>query len=260
MKNAKKVLVVVLAVVLAAASLAGCSKKTNTTTTKAASKTYVIYSDNSFAPFEYLDESTNKYTGLDMDLLAAIAADQGFKYEMHNEGFDAAMGAVQSGQADAMIAGMTITDKRKETYDFSDGYFDDGQIMVVKSDSSITSLDGLKGKTVAAKTSTMGSEYAESIKDKYNFKITYYEGSPEMYQAVTTGTAAACFEDKSVVLWAIKSEKLTLKTIGDTISPGQYGFAVKKGQNAELISMFNKGLANIKANGKYKEILAKYGN
>lgn len=63
----------------------------------------------------------------------------------------------------------------------------------------------------------------------------------------------------SVVQYAILNEKLELKTVGDVINPSQYGFAVKKGTNAELIEMFNKGLANIKANGKYDEILAKYG-
>lgn len=107
------------------------------------SKKYVIYSDNAFAPFEFLDTATNEYVGIDMDVLAAIAKDQGFEYEMHNEGFDASMGAVQSGQADGMIAGMTITDQRKETFDFSEGYFEDGQIMVVSANSEVTSIADL---------------------------------------------------------------------------------------------------------------------
>ena len=107
------------------------------------SKEYVIYSDNAFAPFEFLDTATNKYTGVDMDILAAVAKDQGFKYVVKNEGFDASMGAVQSGQADGMIAGMTITEEREKTFDFSDGYFEDGQIMVVAADSDITSVEDL---------------------------------------------------------------------------------------------------------------------
>ena len=253
MRKLTKVLAVVLAVVLVVSAFAGCSKKAEE------EKVYIIYSDNSFAPFEYLDESSNSYIGIDMDILAAIAEDQGFKYEMHNEGFDASMGAVQSGQADAMIAGMTITDERKETYDFADGYYDDGQILVVKGDSDIASEADLAGKKVAIKISTMGAQYAESIKDKIGFTTDSYEGSPEMYQAVATGTDAACFEDRSVVQYAIVNENLNLKTVGEVINPSQYGFAVKKGTNPELIEMFNKGLANIKANGKYDEILAKYG-
>ena len=228
-------------------------------TTVAPEKTYVIYSDNAFAPFEFYDSGTSAYTGVDMELLAAIAADQGFKYEMHNDGFDAAMSAVQAGQADAMIAGMTIRDDRKETFDFSEGYFEDGSILVVAEKSTVKSLEDLKGKLVAAKKGTTSTTYAESIKDQYGFTITYFEDSPTMYQAVITGTAVACFEDFSVIGWAIKNDGVALKTLGEVVNPGYYGFAVKKGTNAELLAKFNAGLANIKASGKYDEILAKYG-
>ena len=107
------------------------------------------------------------------------------------------MGAVQGGQADGMIAGMTITEKRKETYDFSDGYFEDGQILVVPVDSDISSLENLRGKVVAVKTSTQGAEYAESISEEYGFTLQYYEDSPTMYTAVINGTNDACFEDRS---------------------------------------------------------------
>ena len=222
-------------------------------------KTYVIYSDNSFAPFEYFDPDTNAYVGVDMDLMAAIAANQGFAYEIKNEGFDAAMGAVQSGQADGMIAGMTITDARKETYDFSEGYFEDGQVMVVAAGSDVTDPSQLKGTVVAVKTSTQGAAYAEEVAAQFDFTIQYYEDSPTMYTAVINKTNSACFEDRTVVEWAIKNENLELTTVGDVINPKYYGFAVKKGANAELVEMFNAGLASIKESGEYAEILEKYG-
>ncbi len=243
----------IIAAVMALAmvfSLAGCNSS---------KADYVIYSDVAFAPFEFIDEESGEYIGVDMDIIAAIAEDQGFTYEMKNEGFKAAMGAVQSGQADAMIAGMTINDERKETFDFSDGYFSDGSIFVVAKDSKIDSYDDLKGKVVAAKTGTVSTDYAESLKDEYDFTIQYFEDSPTMYQAVITGTAVACFEDFSVIGWAIKSDGVALKTVGDVVNPNQYGFAVKKGENTELIEKFNAGLKNIKENGKYDEILAAYG-
>lgn len=248
----KKFLAIVCALALVV-SFAACSQKAKENTV------YKISSDNSFAPFEYLDQETNTYIGVDMDLLAAIAKDQGFEYEVKNEGFDAAMGSVQSGQADAMIAGMTIRPDRAETFDFSDGYFEDGQILVVKSDSNIEKIEDLAGKTVAAKTSTISAELTEEYSESIGFKVVYYEDSPTMYAAVESGTNDACFEDRSVIGWAIKESKLGLKTVGDVIKPGFYGFATKKGSNPELIDMFNKGLANIKASGEYDKILAKYG-
>lgn len=250
MKKTARMLLLIMAAALLIAGFAGCNKK---------KESYVIYSDNAFAPFEYFDTAANKYVGVDMDILEAIAKDQKFTYEIKNEGFDAAMGAVQGGQADGMIAGMTITEKRMETYDFSDGYFEDGQILVVSSNSDIASLEDLSGKVVAVKTSTQGAEYAQSISEEYGFTLQYYEDSPTMYTAVINGTNDACFEDRSVAGWAIKNEALALKTVGDVINPGFYGFAVKKGTNAELLAKFNAGLASIKANGTYDSILAKYG-
>ena len=259
----KKVLALILAVAMLAsmAVLTGCGEKTEKTDDKGASndtgKTYIIYSDNAFAPFEYLDTETNEYVGVDMEIMAAVAEDQGFKYEMHNEGFDPAMGAVQAGQADGMIAGMSIKEERKETFDFSDPYFEDGQVFVGKKG---TSMEDLKGKTVAAKTSTVGGEYAESVKDEYGFTINYYEGSDNMYQAVLAGTDVACVEDFSVIGYAIETGKVGLAMITD--EPANvlgYGFAVKKGENAELLKMFNEGLKHIKENGKLEQILSKYG-
>lgn len=256
----KKLLALLMAVTMIVLCFAACGGSGNDTNTDTDGKKYLIYSDNSFAPFEFLDTETNAYTGVDVDLLAAIAEDQGFTYEIKFEGFDAAMGAVQSGQADAMIAGMTIRADREEIFDFSEGYFEDGSILVVAaSNDSIKSEEDLKGKKVACKIGTTSTDYAKSIQEKYGFEIITFEGSPEMYNAVASGNADACFEDYSVVGWAIKNESVALKTIGEIVNPGSYGFAVKKGTNAELIELFDKGLANLKANGKYEEILNKYG-
>lgn len=240
-----------------AGCFAGCGKQ-GETSSDTAEKVYTIVSDNAFAPFESYDKDAAEYVGIDMDIMAAIAEDQGFKYNMMNVGFDPALAKVQAGQADAVIAGMTINDKRKEIFDFSEGYFEDGQVMVVAKNSEVKSIDDLKGKVVATKNGTMGAEYAEANKEKVGYTTKAFEGSNEQYQAIINGNCVACFEDYTVIGDAIKNG-VELKTVGDKINPSEYGFAVKKGQNAELIEMFNKGLANIKANGKYDEILDKYG-
>ncbi len=249
----KKIVCLLLAVVMCF-GVAACGTKQETNE----EKVYTIVSDNSFSPFESYDDKSGEYVGIDMDIMAAIAEDQGIKYNMMNVGFDPALAKVQAGQADGVIAGMTITDERKLKFDFSEGYFEDGQIMVVAENSTISGIEDLKGKTVASKNGTMGAQYAKDNKEKYGYTLKAFEGSNEQYQAIINGNCDACFEDYTVIGDAIKNG-VKLKTVGEKINPSQYGFAVKKGQNAELLEKFNKGLANIKANGIYDKILEKYG-
>ena len=225
----------------------------------APAKKWIIASDTVFKPFEYTDASGN-FVGIDVDILAAVAADQGFDYELKSLGWDAAIAACQASQADGMIAGASITEERKASgWIFSDGYYNATQSMTVAADSDITGFDGLKGKDVAVKTGTQGAAYAESLKDQYGFNIVYFEDSPTMYQAVLGGQCVACFEDTPIMQASIKDNGMALKCLEDTANAGgEYGFAIFNADNQELVDMFNAGLANIKANGKYDEILAKY--
>lgn len=219
-------------------------------------KTYIINTDTTFAPFEF-ENDKGELVGIDMDILKAVAEDQGFKYEVVPVGFSAATTALEAGECDGVIAGMSITDARKEKYDFSDPYFDSGVGMAVLAESDIDSYDKLNGQSVAAKIGTEGCTFAESIADKYGFTVTQYEDSATMYQAVLAGEAVACFEDYPVVGYEI-TRGLGLKLPTPMEAGNSYGFATMKGENPELVEMFNKGLANIKANGKYQEILDTY--
>ena len=230
-----------------------------TSGTAASGKKWVIATDTVFKPFEYTDASGN-FVGIDVDIVAAIAEDQGFEYELKSLGWDGAIAACQSGQADGMIAGASITDERKESgWIFSDGYYNATQTMTVAENSDITGFADLEGKTVAVKTATQGAAYAESLKDEYGFQITYFEDSPTMYQAVLGGQCAGCFEDTPIMQASIKDGGLALKVLEDTANEGApYGFAIFNADNQELIDMFNAGLANIQANGTYDEIIAKY--
>lgn len=227
--------------------------------TTSGDKTWVIATDTVFKPFEYTDESGN-FVGIDVDIVAAIAEDQGFQYELKSLGWDAAIAACQAGQADGMIAGASITDERKESgWLFSDGYYTATQCMAVAENSDIAGFEGLKDQQVAVKTGTQGASYAESLKDQYGFNINYFEDSPTMYQAVAGGQAVACFEDTPIMAASIKDGGLGLKIVEGSENDGaDYGFAVFDSSKQELLDMFNAGLANIKTNGKYDEIIAKY--
>lgn len=222
-------------------------------------KVWVIATDTVFKPFEYTDAS-GSFVGIDVDLLAAIAEDQGFQYELKSLGWDAAIAACQAGQADGMIAGASITEERKSSgWTFSDGYYTATQSMTVAADSDIAGFEDLSGKDVAVKIGTQGAAYAESLKDEYGFNIVSFEDSPTMYQAVLGGQCAACFEDTPIMQASIKDGGLALKVLENTANEGgDYGFAIFNTDNQELLDLFNAGLADIKTNGTYDEILAKY--
>lgn len=277
MKSIKKLLALTLALAMTA-SFAACGAKNETpdASSEAASeatsseavaeetseaadsdKTYIIATDTTFAPFEFEDESGNKI-GIDMDLLAAIAEDQGFKYEVQSLGFSAAVTALEAKQCDAVIAGMSITDERKQKFDFSEPYFDSGVVMGVAADNeTVKSYEDLKDQNVAIKVGTEGAAFAESIKDQYGFTTTTFDDSANMYEDVKVGNSAACFEDYPVLGYGV-AQGNGLKIVTEKEQGSSYGFAVAKGENAELIEMFNAGLKNLKDSGKYQEILDTY--
>lgn len=217
---------------------------------------YVIASDSSFAPFVF-QNSSNQYTGIDMDLIKAIAEDQGFEIEITNPGFDAAINAVQSGQADGMIAGMSVTDARKETFDFSDSYYTANTILGVKESSTISSYEDLKGKTVGVKNGTASQTFLTENQSQYGYKIKTFADGSSMYDSLNTGSIDAVMDDEPVLKYSI-SQGQKLKTPIEGTPIGETAFAVKKGSNPELIEMFNNGLANLKASGEFQKILDKY--
>lgn len=220
-------------------------------------KKYIIGTDVTFAPFEFQDKKGD-FVGIDMDLLKAIGKDQGFEVEIKPLGFNAAVQALETDQVDGVIAGMSITDERKQKFDFSDPYFESGVVMAVAdTNDTIKGYDDLKGKTVAVKTGTQGAEFAQSIKDKYGFKVTTFDDSSNMYEDVKAGNSDAAFEDYPVMAYAI-TQNVPLKLVTDKEKGGQYGFAVNKSKNQELLKMFNDGLTNLKNNGEYKKIQNRY--
>lgn len=266
----KKFLAMLLCVtMLSLVALCGCGSKEEAKTDETAAGaetvaaagdvTYIIATDTVFKPFEYTNES-GEFVGIDVDILAAIAEDQGFKYELQSLGWDAAIAACQAGQANGMIAGASITEERKASgWIFSDGYYDATQCMAVKGDSEIAGFADLKGQTVAVKNATQGQAYAESLKEEYGFDITIFEDSPTMYQAVMGGQVVACFEDTPIMASSIVDSGLDMKVVDGSESEGApYGFATFSADEQALLDMFNAGLANIKANGTYDEIISKY--
>ncbi|MCW4464059.1 amino acid ABC transporter substrate-binding protein/permease [Glutamicibacter sp. MNS18] len=219
-------------------------------------KTFVIGTDTTFAPFEF--RQGGELVGIDMDLLRAIADKQGFNVEIRSLGFNAALQALSSNQVDGVIAGMSITDERKEVYDFSEPYFESGvQMAIDRNNDDIQGYEDLEGKTVVAKTGSEGESYAKSIADEYGFRVTSLDQSATMYESVKAGTAVAVVDDYPVLAYGI-AQGNGLKTVTEKVPGGSYGFAVNKGQNTALLAAFNDGLAELQASGEYQQIVDEY--
>lgn len=222
----------------------------------AASSHYTITTDMTFPPFEFQTQGGD-YRGIDMDMLKEIAKREDFTYTLKPMSFNAGVQAVQAGQVDGILAGMSITDERKQTFDFGTPYYKSGIVMAVANKSKVDSLDDLKGKTVAAKTGSSGAMYAQRMAKKYDFKITYFNDSNTMYNDVIIGNTVAAFEDQPVMAYAIQ-QGTKMKIVTDPADGNWYGFGVKKGDNAELLKKFNEGYAKIVKDGTYDKIVNRY--
>ncbi len=250
----KKLVKTVLAGSLAV-GLAACGSSTSDN----GDTVYKIGCDAKYAPFSM--EVDGEYVGIDVEILDAVAEAEGFEYTLTPMDFSGIIPGLSTGQLDGAIAGISVTEERKETVDFSDGYYDSALALVVKNDNSaIMSLEDLEGTSAAVKKGTRGATFAEEFGETYGFSITYYDDSPSMFLAVQNGNNDFLLEDYPVISYQINEGiqtglKVAVETVGDGVP---YAFAVKKGENQDLLNMFNDGLATIKENGTYDEILAKY--
>ncbi|MCC3151353.1 transporter substrate-binding domain-containing protein, partial [Bifidobacterium bifidum] len=155
-------------------------------------KTYTIGTVDTFEPFEIQDKNgtyNGKNPGIEIEMLREIAKHEGFKYNLKIMSFNATLTALEAGQIDASMGGMSVTDERKAKIDFSKSYYTDGVVMAVPENSKITKLSQLKGKTVDVKSGTSSAIYANSVKDKYGFKVKYFNTSNTMWNDVMNGNA-----------------------------------------------------------------------
>lgn len=220
-------------------------------------KTYIVGIDTTYPPFEF--EVDGEYTGIDIDLITAIAENQGIDIKFDAMDFGGIIPAMQADQLDIAIAGMSITDERKKVVDFSDPYFDAGLTLVVAAETTdIESIEDLKGKTIAAKNGTTGAKFAQEHEAEYGYKLVLFDDSPAMFQEVSNGNAVALIEDYPVISYAISQNDLDLQIIGERLNGDQYGIAVLKGKNSDVLQKINDGLKDLRDSGEYDKILSKY--
>ena len=172
---------------------------------------------------------------------------------MEDIAFDSVILEVTSGKADVGIAGISATDERKQSVDFSDTYTTSKQLIIVKDDSTIASGADLEGKTLGVQTGTTGDILVSDIKDA---TVERYAKGMDAVQALSQGKIDAVVIDSEVAKKFVE-ETSGLKTLDEAYAEEEYAIAIKKG-NTALIDAVNKALSELKADGTVDSIIAKY--
>ncbi|WP_372774443.1 glutamine ABC transporter substrate-binding protein GlnH [Pantoea sp. WEP] len=211
--------------------------------------------DTAFVPFEF--KQGDKYVGFDIDLWDAIAKKMHVSYELHPMDFGGLIPGLQSRNLDVAMAGITITDARKQVVDFSNGYYDADLLMAVKSDdNSIKKFSDLTGKKVGLK---QGTAAASFMKSKYKANYVEFPNIDNAYLDLQAGNLDAVVHDSPNVLYYVKTAgdgKVKASGENDTILPQQYGFAMQK--NSSLTPKINAALQALRADGTYSKIYVKW--
>ena len=265
MKKMKNLLIAALAAgMIFSLSACGGTSPDNGSSAEAVSvkgETFKAALEPTFPPFDTTDDS-GKLTGLDVDLVNAIAEDQGFTVKWENLQFDGLIPALQAGNIDIIASGMSINEKRAQQVDFTDPYYDSGLVVAVAADNNtIKGEDDLTPEMkVAAQIGTTGAQEAQDLKEagKIADVVILPQLDTAMLQLIN-GDVDAVINDKPVTEAYIAKQSDKIKMVGEVINADSYGIAVQKGNKA-LQAALNEGLQHIRDNGTYDELVSKWFN
>lgn len=249
----KKVLVFLMMAVMACSMLlAGCGSDDKKSADSA--KVLRVGTEPAFAPFEFPKEGSKELTGFDIELVQALGKQMGYKVQIEGMGFDALIPALQAGNIDAAIAGMTITDERKKVVTFTDSYYTSGLMIMVRKDSTVKNIDDLKGKTIACQIGTTGENKSRTVEGA---TVKAFNTQDEAALELKNGGCDALIGDAPVIeYYMTKAGKDFAKTVGEKMEAEPYGIAVKK--DSKLAGDLNKALAELKKNGEYDKLYTKW--
>jgi polar amino acid transport system substrate-binding protein len=248
----------VTSVVLGAAVLAGCggdSEDSASGLSTVEKGTLTVCSDLPYPPFEF--EEGGRSVGIDIDLMTAIADDLGLKAAIKDTDFDGIFAALAAGQCDVVASSVSITDERRRSNEFTQGYFEIRQSLLVrKSDADrYKSLADLRGRTIGVQSETTCEAYARSAAT--GVTIRSFTGADELLTALRAGQIDGVLQDLPVNAYNAQSTGDTVVSARLPSDPEQYGFVVKKG-NVELRDAIDQALSRIRSGGRYDEILRRY--
>ncbi len=217
---------------------------------EAATGTLTVATEPAFPPFEFQNED-GELDGFDIDLMTAIGETAGLEVQFESLPFDGIIPALQAGTVDAAISGMTITEERLQTVDFSRPYVKAGLAIAVKEENTeVATLDDLQDKKIAVQIGTTGAEQAAEIPGA---EISTFDSAPLALQELANGNVDAVINDAPVTLDAIASGNIDgLKVVGELLTTEFYGIAMPKG--SENVEIVNEALMTMMEDGTYAEI------
>ncbi|CUH94412.1 putative membrane protein [Propionispora sp. 2/2-37] len=215
-----------------------------------------VGTEPSFAPFEFQGENDKEYAGFDMDLIRAIGKQMGMQVEIQSMGFDGLIPALEAGNIDVVISGMTITDERVQKVSFSKPYYKSGLTIVTKQgNDQIKGFGDLAGKRIGVQIGTTGADEAKKIKDA---QVREFNTPPEAFMELKAGGVDAVINDKPVNDYYMKEAgSKDAQQVGEPLTSEDYGIATAK-KNTELSEKINKALDELKKNGEYDKIYEKW--
>ncbi|MGH3366622.1 MAG: transporter substrate-binding domain-containing protein [Nocardioidaceae bacterium] len=242
-------------------TLSGCATGGDKTATESGAKVIepgnlTVCTHLPYKPFQF--NQGGQVVGFDVDIMDLVAKELGLQQKVINTPFEGIQSgqALNTGECDAAAAGMTITEDRAKVLDFSDPYFEATQALLVKKGSGISGLEDLAGKSLAVQEGTTGEIYAEENAPA-DTEIRTFEDLALLTTAVKTGQVDAGINDNGVLYDYVRSNPDT--EVATEFNTGeQYGIAVQKNQNDELLATINDVLAQAKKDGTYDRIYRKW--
>ena len=254
----KKIIAILMVLVLVVGAFAACTPKNEGMTAKEG--VLVMATNAAFPPYEY--KEGDGFKGIDVEIAEKIAEKLGLTLEIQDVEFGSIIGGVQSGKFDIGMAGMTVTDERKESVNFSNTYATGIQVVIVAEDSAITSLDDLKGDgsmKFGVQQDTTGDIYASSSVEDGGYgeeNVVRYKTGADAVQALKTGKVDAVIIDNEPAKSFVAANE-GLKILDAEWAVEDYAIAIAK-ENTALLTAVNNALAELEADGTIADIIAKY--
>lgn len=221
---------------------------------------YKVGMEATFPPFDTTNPETQEVDGFDYDLMEAIAADQGFELKWIITEFNGLVPSLESGNIDIIASAMNASPDRRAKVDFSTTYYDSGLVLAVKAgNTTLKGIDDLKETMkVGAQIGTTGADLCLELKEEGKVKeAKIYNGVDTAVMDLQNGSIDGLINDLPVTKKYMEVKPGTIEIVGDVLNAEAYGYAVKKG-NQELLDKINTGMQNLKDNGKFDEIYAKW--